>query len=268
MRTLLRLLGIFLLGAALPAIILAHVGAAIAVDRDGRIYFVDTTRDRLWRVERNGNLTLVEEGVHTDVVTVGADGTARLPEDTVFSVAGPDRSLYRAHGNRIMRLHPDQWLTVFAGDTVAGFRDGAAKEARFDHVLGLAADSAGNVYVADYGNRRVRRVGARGDVTTVVIPPWPWRPTGVAVWQDRVYVLERWGDYYSGATQLAMRVPLFADVVGHPRVRVLLPDGSTFVAAAVVGWWSRIVVALLITAALVALYRRMGRRRRLWTLGG
>lgn len=240
--------------SASPAV--AHIGAAIAVDGQGRIYFVDTTRDRLWRIERSGRLTLLAEQVHTNVIAVTRSGTVRYPDDTVFVVAGPDRSLYRVHGHRIMRLHPEQWLTVLAGDTVPGFRDGTGREARFDRILGLAADSGGNVYVADYGNRRVRRVTPRGEVSTVYAAPWPWLPTGVAVWEDRVYVLERWGDYEFGPAQVASAVTVFADIVGHPRVKVIFPDGRDYVFAAVVGWGSRLLVIVALGALVWAVARR------------
>lgn len=262
MRSLLIVLCALLLCAVSPAAARGHVGAAIAVDAAGRVYFVDTARNRLWRLELDGRLTILAEGVHTDRMAVGPDGTVRYPGDTVFVVAGPDRSLYRIHGHRIMRLHPDQWLTVLAGDTVPGYRDAVGKAARFDRVLGIAADSAGAVYVADYGNRRVRRVSPRGEVSTVFATPWPWRPTGVAVWRDRVYVLERWGDYGFGPAQVATGIGFFADLVGHPRVRLLGPSGETPVVAGVVGWGSRAVVALALVAMVVAALSR--RRRRGW----
>ncbi|HXJ23007.1 MAG TPA: hypothetical protein VMT03_22500 [Polyangia bacterium] len=59
-------------------------------------------------------------------------------------------------------------VTAFAGDGgPAGTIDGPAASARFVQPRGVAVDAAGNVYVADTGSRRIRRVGTDGMVTTL-----------------------------------------------------------------------------------------------------
>jgi len=59
-------------------------------------------------------------------------------------------------------------VTNFAGDGgPAGTIDGPAATARFSQPRGVAVDAAGNVYVADLGSRRVRRVDTSGMVTTL-----------------------------------------------------------------------------------------------------
>ena len=55
----------------------------------------------------------------------------------------------------------------FAGDGRAGFADGPAKLARFNEPQGLAVDSEGNLYIADTGNHRIRKVTLDGIVSTV-----------------------------------------------------------------------------------------------------
>lgn len=58
-------------------------------------------------------------------------------------------------------------ITTFAGSaSVAGAIDGIAAEARFDSLRGGALDSEGNLYVADYGNRVIRKITPAGVVTT------------------------------------------------------------------------------------------------------
>lgn len=54
-----------------------------------------------------------------------------------------------------------------AGRTTAGHADGIGVAATFDSPYGLAIDMAGNVYVADTGNHRVRKIDAMGNVTTL-----------------------------------------------------------------------------------------------------
>jgi sugar lactone lactonase YvrE len=58
-------------------------------------------------------------------------------------------------------------VTTFAGDGVSGTIDGPAASARFVLPRGIAVDAAGNVYVADNGAHRVRRVGTDNMVTTL-----------------------------------------------------------------------------------------------------
>lgn len=67
----------------------------------------------------------------------------------------------------IRRVEPDGRMTVVAGQPgVAGARDGKALSATFRYPHGLAADSFGNLYVADSGNGTIRLLRADGTVET------------------------------------------------------------------------------------------------------
>ena len=45
--------------------------------------------------------------------------------------------------------------------------DGLGTDARFKDPKGVAVDSSGNVYVADYGNHIIRKIDSNGNVTTL-----------------------------------------------------------------------------------------------------
>lgn len=82
------------------------------------------------------------------------------------------RVLFVADGGRNQVLRYDlrtRRLTVLAGSGVRGFAGdgGPARRARLDEVAGLARDRAGNLYVADLGNDRVRRIAPNGVISTV-----------------------------------------------------------------------------------------------------
>ena len=95
---------------------------------------------------------------------------------------GPDGSVYVAEpaGHRVRRIGQDGKAEPFAGTGVKG-GDGDGKPAERATLSGpsdVAADAEGNVYIADAGNNRIRRVDADGIISTVTTVE---APRGVAV---------------------------------------------------------------------------------------
>jgi hypothetical protein len=66
-----------------------------------------------------------------------------------------------------LQCQPEGVVTSIAGSGASGFRDGLREKAYLSSPAGLAVDSLGNMFVADSGNHRIRRVSANGDVTSV-----------------------------------------------------------------------------------------------------
>ena len=87
---------------------------------------------------------------------------------------GPDGSLYIAdtNGGRIRRIGPDGRSSTVAGRIPSsnGFAGdgGPATNALFNVPMTVAVGPDGSLYIADENNRRVRRVGSDGIITTVV----------------------------------------------------------------------------------------------------
>jgi len=199
--------GSILCSAALAALAVAHPGRAINVDPAGRVYFIDTIRNRLWRVERDGRLTLIKDGVHSDALILGSAG-----------------ELYAAHDYYDGTAFRTRWWRVTASGTVTPALAGEvpAHDARPKDV-----DAQGNRYEADDAHHLVRRIAPRGEVTTVLRLRWPWYPTGVAVGPaGAVYVLERNGDYHGFWGAVNSLRPI-AQLTGNPRIQVITPDGKT-----------------------------------------
>lgn len=82
-----------------------------------------------------------------------------------------------ADGNRIRKITTDGRIWSVAGTGAPGFSGdgGPASVASVSHPYGLALDLLGNLYIADLGNARVRKIGADGMIRTVAgggtIPP-------------------------------------------------------------------------------------------------
>lgn len=71
-------------------------------------------------------------------------------------------------GHRVRKIAPNGIITTIAGTGAAGFSGdgGPGTAAQLNTPYGLAVDLAGNVFIADLGNSRVRRVAADGTITT------------------------------------------------------------------------------------------------------
>ena len=81
----------------------------------------------------------------------------------------PSGSVYFSSRNAVFRLDAGNSLTRIAGNGKPGFSgdSGPAVDAQFNNPNGLAVDKSGNLYIADTGNGRVRRISGDGLIATV-----------------------------------------------------------------------------------------------------
>ncbi len=133
-------------------------------DANGVLYVADSGNQRIRTVAANGAVgTLAGAGAagHID----GAASSARFnaPSGLAFGATG---TLFIAElGNHAIRTLSANNVATLAGG-VAGMLDANGRVARFSSPIAVAVDSSGMTYVADQGNRRIRRVTPAGVVTT------------------------------------------------------------------------------------------------------
>ncbi len=74
-----------------------------------------------------------------------------------------------ANNHRVRCLSPNGLIRTIAGNGVAGFAgdNGPASAAQLNSPYGLAFDFAGNLYIADLGNARIRRISPAGIISTI-----------------------------------------------------------------------------------------------------
>lgn len=143
-----------------------------AVDAHGNVLFVDAGNDRIRRIDAAGVVTTFAGNGVEWFLGDGERATAaafRLPGG---AAEGPDGALYVADTNheRIRRVDPvTNVVSTYAGTGELGFSGdgGPATEAELGDPWDVDVDGAGNVYVADYWNNRIRKISPAGIITTV-----------------------------------------------------------------------------------------------------
>ena len=184
----------------------------VALDGAGNLYFADRDNHRIRKVDAAGVITTVAgDGRSGYSGDGGAAVAARL--DTPFDVAADGAgNLYIATGNRIRKVDAAGVITTVAGAgrSGSGGDGGPAVAAQLDDPEGVAVDGAGNLYIADRDNHRIRKVDAAGVITTVAgsgrfgsaggdggaaVAARLWEPSGVAVdGAGNLYIADRRND--------------------------------------------------------------------------
>ena len=142
--------------------------SGVAVDAAGSVYIADTENYRVRRVSNGVIVTVAGNGMWGYGGDNGPAAAAVI--DFPVSVAvGSTGDLYITdfYNNRIRRVS-NGVITTVAGNGTAGFGgdNGPAPEAQLYNPQSVAVDSAGDLYIADRGNARIRKV-SNGTITTV-----------------------------------------------------------------------------------------------------
>jgi sugar lactone lactonase YvrE len=161
-------------GAAARAQLSLPLG--LAVDGAGDLYVTDAGNHRIRRITAKGLIATVAGSGATGYLEgsfAGDGGPGTEAELNVPSAVaiGPGSALIVAdtRNNRVRKLEPGGTIVTVAGNGTEGFGGdgGAATDAELDFPSGLAVDRAGNIYIADTNNHRVRKVTPTGIITTV-----------------------------------------------------------------------------------------------------
>jgi len=154
-------------GPAASAQLNAPLG--VAVDTAGNLYIADTLNNTIRRVSVGGTIsTFAGNSVPGNSGDGGAPTAAQLngPQGLAVDAAG---NLYIADTqNHKVRKISGGVISTFAGSGTAGYSGdgGQAAAATLNAPFGVAVDAAGNVYIAEFSNNRVRKVDTKGVITT------------------------------------------------------------------------------------------------------
>ena len=187
-----------------------HTPSALAVDATGHLYVADTGNHAIRRVAPDGTVTtLAGDGIAG--FRDGPGAQARFHGPMGVAVDGQGRVFVADTWNdRIRVIETDGRVRTLAGGDGPGFFNGEGTRARFDTPTGLALDAEGRLWVADTGNRALRRIDPDGLVDT-------WRPSP---WQDVEVALDR-----PLAVTASHDGHLYVAELSPGRVLQLAPDG-------------------------------------------
>ena len=146
----------------------------VAVDASGDVFIADTYNDRIREV--NGSTDVISTFAGTGATNGGGDGgpanEAQLdgPTDVAFTPSG-DMLIADSHDNVIREVNTATGvITTVAGNATSGDTGdgGPATAAELNDPMGVAVDSAGDIFIADSGNNVIREVGAAtGTITKI-----------------------------------------------------------------------------------------------------
>ncbi|MDT0567715.1 RICIN domain-containing protein [Streptomyces sp. DSM 3412] len=144
----------------------------VAVDREGTLYIVEYGGHRIRKVTTDGKISTV---AGTGSAGRGAEGVSAVsaalshPRGIAVDTAG-DLYIADSGNNRIRKITmADGKVHTFAGTGAAtyGGDGGLATAAHLYSPFDVVVDGADNVYIADWGNHRIRVVTADGKISTV-----------------------------------------------------------------------------------------------------
>jgi len=157
-------------GPALSATFNFNLFAALVFDSTGGLLVADNQNERVRRIAPDGSIrTIAGNGLYRFSGNGGpaTSATLNFPIGVLVDAAG---NIYISDtlSHRIRRIAPDGTISVFAGSGVQGYSGdgGPAVNASFSFPTYLAADAAGNIFIADTVNSVIRKVDTSGMISS------------------------------------------------------------------------------------------------------
>lgn len=153
---------------------------AISVDRYGTLYVADRNNHCVRKISSNGKVSTFAGSTnsgHKD--GRGSDAEFNNPVD-LFVDESLDVYVSDAGNNRIKKINRYGLVITIAGSGKKGNKDGGAVSAEFNSPAGISVDTAGNIYVSDAGNYKLRKISKSGFVSTLAGDDIPGTENGMA----------------------------------------------------------------------------------------
>ena len=201
----------------------------VATDDAGNVYVADFGNHTIRKITPAGAVTTLAgtAGVTGSTDATGAAARFSSPLGVATDSAG---NVYvgDTNNNTVRKITPAGVVTTLAGTAgVTGSTDATGAAASFFAPLGVATDSAGNVYVADLGNHTIRKITPAGVVTTLAGTAGAFGST------DATGAAARFDGPFGVATDSAGNV--YVADSGNSTLRKITPAGAVSTLAGVAG---------------------------------
>ncbi|MFC0512931.1 gliding motility-associated C-terminal domain-containing protein [Mucilaginibacter angelicae] len=172
----------------------------LAADEQGNVYVADFNNNIIRKVKPDGStITLAGDGTAGNTNGNAAQARFNGPAWITLDAAG---NVYVADTKnfQIRKIDAQGQVSVLAGDGTQGYKNGLGTEAQFDNLGGLLADAAGNIFVCDIGNNRIRKITPSGMVSTVLGNGNPYSTEGkgelAAIGSPTGITMDQQGNFY------------------------------------------------------------------------
>lgn len=157
------------LGDGGPATVASLGAVGVTLDAAGNIYIADDHNRRIRKVNSLGVITTIAGGGSSIVNSGPATAISLLGLSSVQVDASGNVYLVEKGYYRVRKVNTVGFMSILAGTGSSTFSGdgGPASAAALNNPVDIAIDGAGNVYIADKGNNRIRKVNAAGDISTI-----------------------------------------------------------------------------------------------------
>jgi len=141
--------------------------SGVAIDALGNMYVTNTDNYKIRKITSAGAVSsFVGSGAFGSADGIGTTASFKSPTGIAVDASG---TVYIAdtYNHKIRKITAAGLVSTFAGSGAQGSDDGAGAVASFNTPSGVAVDASGNVYVADRGNNKIRKITAAGLVSTL-----------------------------------------------------------------------------------------------------
>lgn len=141
---------------------------SVAIDGSGNLFVSDEGNQKIRKITQDGAVSTFAGS--------GTIGSADNRNGKLATFNQPNGIAIDDKGNlfvadqlnhKIRKITPAGAVSTYAGGSLAGSQNNNTPTlASFNHPRGIAADEAGNIFVADVGNQQIRKINSKGQVST------------------------------------------------------------------------------------------------------
>lgn len=138
--------------------------AGITIDLAGNLYIADSGNNLIRKISSSGVVTtFAGSGITGSADGMGIAASFNTPTSLAVDVTG-NIFVSDLGNNKIRKITASGTVTTFAGNGTSGNVNGLGTSSSFNSPVGLVTDAIGNIYVADQGNNKIRKINSSTNV--------------------------------------------------------------------------------------------------------